>query len=89
MKAFGEQRVCVKFCFKLVKIFAETFQMLKQVYGEACLDRTQCNESFQRFKSGRTSTEGDPKLDGLPHQWTMVMLEGACSDSPKSLPNCA
>ena len=47
--------------FKIGKTFTETFQMLQQAYGEDCLSRTQCHEWYQRFKSGRTSIEGDPK----------------------------
>jgi len=35
--------------------------MLQQAYGEDCLSRTQCHEWYQRFKSGRTSIEEDPK----------------------------
>ena len=35
--------------------------MLQQSYGEDCLIRTQCHEWYQRFKSGRTSIEDDPK----------------------------
>ena len=35
--------------------------MLKQAYGEDYLSRTQCYEWYQRFKSGRTSIEDDPK----------------------------
>jgi hypothetical protein len=61
MKDLEEQHVCIKFCFKLAKTFTETFQMLKQAYGEDCLSRTQCYEWYQHFKSGRTSTEDDPK----------------------------
>ena len=34
---------------------------LQQAYGEDCLSRTQCHEWYQRFKSGRTSIEDDPK----------------------------
>ena len=61
MKNLEEQRVCVKFCFKLGKTFTETFQMLQQVYGEDFFSRTQCYEWYQRFKSGRTSIEEDLK----------------------------
>jgi len=61
MKDLEEQRVCVKFCFKLGKTFTETFQMLRQAYGEDCLSRSQRHEWYQRFKSGRTSVEDDPK----------------------------
>ena len=35
--------------------------MLQQAYGEDWLSRTQCHEWGQRFKSGRTSIEDDPK----------------------------
>jgi len=35
--------------------------MLQQAYGEDCLSRTQSYEWCQRFKSGRTSIEGEPK----------------------------
>jgi len=69
MKDLEEQRVCVKFSFKLGKTFTETFQMLQQAYGEDCLRRTQCYEWYQRFKSGRTSTEDDPK-SGRPSSST-------------------
>ena len=61
MKDLEEQRVGVKFCLKLGKTFTETFQMLQQAYGEDCLSRTQCHTWDQRFKSGRTSVEDDPK----------------------------
>ena len=61
MKDLEEQRVCVKFCFKLGKTFTETFQIYQQAYGEDCLSRTQCHAWYQRFKLGRTSVEDDPK----------------------------
>jgi len=61
MKDPEEQRVCVKFCFKMGKTFTETFHMLQQAYGEHYLSRTQCHEWYRRFKSGRTSVEDDPK----------------------------
>jgi len=61
MKDLEEQSVCVKFCFRLGKTFTETFEMLQQAYGEDCLGRTQCHDWYQRFKSGRTSIEDDPK----------------------------
>jgi len=35
--------------------------MLQQAYGDDSLSRTQCHEWCQRFKSGRTSIEDDPK----------------------------
>ena len=35
--------------------------MLQQAYGEDCLGRTQFHELYQRFKTGRTSIEDDPR----------------------------
>jgi len=60
MKAL-EERVCIKTLVANWGKLTETFQMLQQVYGEDCLSRTQCHEWYQRFKSGRTSIEDDPK----------------------------
>jgi transposase len=46
------------------KTFMEAFQMLRQAYGEECLSHTQYHKWYQRFKSGRTSVEDDPKSGG-------------------------
>ena len=62
MTHLEKQCVCVKFCFKLRKAPAKTFQILHQAYGEDGLSRTQWHEWYQRFKSGRTSIEDDPKF---------------------------
>jgi len=35
--------------------------MLQQAYREDCLSHTQCHKWYQRFKSGRTCIEDDPK----------------------------
>ena len=37
--------------------------MLQQAYGEDCLSCIKCHEWFQRFKSGRTSIEDEPKCE--------------------------
>ncbi|KAJ8940968.1 hypothetical protein NQ318_010369 [Aromia moschata] len=42
--------------------------MLKEVYGNQCLSRTQVLEWSKRFKEGRVATEGDPGRDGPPRQ---------------------
>ncbi|KAJ8959646.1 hypothetical protein NQ318_021833 [Aromia moschata] len=55
-----EQRVHLKFLVKLGKTFTETYSMLKEVYGNECLSRTQVFEWFKRFKVGRETTEDDP-----------------------------
>ncbi|KAJ8953153.1 hypothetical protein NQ318_017180 [Aromia moschata] len=43
------------------KTFTEAYAMLKEVYGNECLSRTQVFEWFQRFKEGRETTEDDPR----------------------------
>jgi len=55
-----EQRICIKFCFKIGKPATETYQLLQQAYGEDAMGRTQVFDWFRRFKEGRTSVESDP-----------------------------
>ena len=54
-----EQRVSVKFCVKLGKSSAETYDLLKKVYGDDCLSRTQVFEWFKKFKVGREGIGDD------------------------------
>ncbi|KAJ8950530.1 hypothetical protein NQ318_015274 [Aromia moschata] len=52
-----EQRVNLKFLVKLRKSFTEAYAMLKEVYGNECLSRTQVFELFKWFIEGRETTE--------------------------------
>jgi len=61
-----EQRVNVKFCVKLGKSATETYDLLKKVYGDECLFRTQVFECFKRFKEGREEIGDDQRL-GRPN----------------------
>jgi len=45
-----EQRICIKFCFKMCKNATETFQFLQQAFGEDAMGRTQVFDWFRRFK---------------------------------------
>jgi len=54
-----EERVCVKFCFKLGKTATETWKMLQQAFGDKCMSRTQCFEWYSHFKTGRPSIDED------------------------------
>ena len=47
-----EQRICIKFCFKIGKTATETYQLLQQAYGEDALGRTQVFDWLRRFKEG-------------------------------------
>ena len=59
MAEVDEQRVCIKFCVRLGKTGSETFEMLKQAFGDSCMSRSRTFEWFGRFKNGRTSTAND------------------------------
>ena len=48
-----EQRNAVKFCFKLGKSASETFELIKQAYGDDALSRTRDFEWHKVFKEGR------------------------------------
>ena len=52
-----EQRICIKFCFKIGKTTTETYQLLQQAYGEDAMGRTQVFDCFHRFKEGRSETK--------------------------------
>ena len=56
-----EQRICIKFCFKIGKTEMETYQFLQQAYGEDAMGRTQVFDWFRQLKRGRTSDESDPR----------------------------
>jgi len=61
MNELEEQHMCVKFCNKLGKHFAQTFQLLNQAYGEDCMNRKQCYEPLNLIKEGRMSIGEDPR----------------------------
>jgi len=54
-----EQRICVKFCFKIGKTATETYQLLQQAFGEDAMGCTHVFDWFRQFKEGRTSVESD------------------------------
>jgi len=61
MADFREQSACIKFCFKLGKIAAECYEMLKTAFGEQAMGRSQTFHWFSRFKTGRNSTDDDER----------------------------
>ncbi|KAJ8962827.1 hypothetical protein NQ318_001227 [Aromia moschata] len=56
-----KQRVNLKFLVKLGKTLTDAYAILKEVYGDECLSRTQVFEWFKRFKEGRETTDDDPR----------------------------
>jgi len=61
-----EQRICIKFCFKIGKPATENYQLLQQAYGEDAMGRTQVFDWFRRFKENRTSVGSDPRSGRPP-----------------------
>jgi hypothetical protein len=56
-----EQRANFKFCIKLIKSGAETFEMVRRAYGNEVMSRAMCFEWHVCFRRGRTSHEGDER----------------------------
>jgi len=56
-----EQRANIKFCVKLGKPGAETFEMIRRAYGNEAMSLARCFEWHARFKKGRTSLEDDER----------------------------
>jgi hypothetical protein len=52
--------VNIKFCVKLGKTPAETYEMLHTLYDEA-LSRSNVFECFKRFKDGHEDLQDDPR----------------------------
>jgi hypothetical protein len=50
-----EQRVNVKFCAELHKSPSETLEMLKTVYGESTMSKSNVLKWHKRFREGRKS----------------------------------
>ena len=55
-----EQRANIKFCVKLEKKFAGTYELIKKVYGDDCMSRTQVYTWFTRLKNVRDDLNDDP-----------------------------
>jgi len=47
-----EQRYAIKFCVKLKKTPLETFEMLKEAFGDDCLSKSQSNRWHKMFRKG-------------------------------------
>ena len=56
-----EQRICIKFCFKLAKTASETHRLLTEAFGDNAEGQTQTYEWFIRFKNGCMSVDDDER----------------------------
>jgi len=55
-----KQRCAIKFCVKLGETGIETFNKLKQAYGEHGLSRSQVFKWYKAFSEGRESIKDEP-----------------------------
>lgn len=62
-----EQRWAIKFCTKLDKNAAETYELLRQDYGESALLCVQVTRWVKKFKEGQKGVEDDHR-SGRPWQ---------------------
>jgi hypothetical protein len=58
-------RVHVKFCVKLLNPPSETLEMLKTVYDESTVSKSNVFEWHERFREGREDLNGDER-QGAP-----------------------
>ena len=56
-----EQRVNIKFCYKLGKTATEMHKMLVQVNGTEAVSRKCVYDWFKRFRDGKETTEDEPR----------------------------
>ena len=57
-----KKRINLKFLVKLKKTPTECFKLLKEIYGEDMLSKTQIFEWDKRFEKGCKEVEDDPKM---------------------------
>jgi len=56
-----EQKCAIKFCVKLCETGIETFNKLKQAYGEHALSRSKLFKWYKAFSEGRESIKDEPR----------------------------
>jgi hypothetical protein len=57
--------VNITFCVKLGKTPTENYEMLRNVYNDEALSRSNIFEWFKRFKDGRENLQGDQEAGVL------------------------
>lgn len=69
MNGKEEQRIALKFCYKLGYSASKSYQLLNEAYGDDCLSRSQSFEWSKRFSQGSENTK-DAKRSGRPSSAT-------------------
>ncbi|GBN39598.1 hypothetical protein AVEN_70062-1 [Araneus ventricosus] len=70
-----EQRVNIKFCFKLCKMATETHEMLVKVYGVNVVSKKCVFEWFKRFRDGKEDVKDEPRSGRPPTSTTPDNIE--------------
>jgi phosphoserine phosphatase len=79
-----DQRICIKFCFKLGHPSAETVRMIKKAFGVDSLSEAQIKLWYRRFKDGRESVNSTIHiLKGLQQAEHQKMLNACQLQSMK------
>jgi hypothetical protein len=52
MTGFKEKRICIKFCFNLKEIAAETHRMLQEALGDNAMGESKNFLWYKRYKDG-------------------------------------
>jgi 23S rRNA G2445 N2-methylase RlmL len=61
MTDFKEQRICIKFCFNLKKIAAETYRMLQEAFRDNVMSQSKAFLWYKHFKDGQTAVDVDER----------------------------
>ncbi|GBN44030.1 hypothetical protein AVEN_61212-1 [Araneus ventricosus] len=72
-----EQRVNIKFCFKLGKTATETHEVLVKVYGADAVSEKCVFEWFKRFRDGEEDFKDEPRSGRPPTSTTPDNIERA------------
>ncbi|GBN04084.1 Putative uncharacterized protein FLJ37770 [Araneus ventricosus] len=70
-----DQRVNIKFCFKLDNTATETHEMLVEVYGVEAVSKKCVFEWFKRFRDGKEDVEDEPRSGRPPTSTTPDNIE--------------
>ncbi|GBO20961.1 Putative uncharacterized protein FLJ37770 [Araneus ventricosus] len=70
-----EQRVNIKFCFKLGKTATETHEMLMKVYGVDAVSKKCVFELFKGFRDGEEDVKDEPRSGRPPTSTTPDNIE--------------
>jgi len=60
-----DQRICIKFCFRLGHSSTETIPMIKKALGDDSMSEAQIKLWYRHFKDGQESIESD-RCSGRP-----------------------